>query len=101
MHIFSDITNRLPFIFAAKEKKTSSIPVSSGAVVVVIVWKSNLQLPIQSVPITTKFVSSSPAYGEVYSIHHYVIQFVSDMWQVGSFLQVLRFPLPIKLTGTI
>jgi hypothetical protein len=39
--------------------------------------------------------------GEVYSIQHYVIKFVSDMRQVSGFLQVLRFPPPIKLTATI
>ena len=30
--------------------------------------------------------------GEVYSIHHYGIKFVSNLWQVGGFLWVLRFP---------
>jgi hypothetical protein len=35
-----------------------------------------------------------PANGEVYSIYPYVIKFVSDLSQVGGFLQ---FPLPIKL----
>jgi hypothetical protein len=39
--------------------------------------------------------------GEVYSIQHYVIKFVSDLQQVGGFLWVLRFPPPIKLTATI
>jgi len=39
----------------------------------------DLQLPMQSVPITTKVVSSNPAHGEVYSIQHYVIEFVSDL----------------------
>ena len=33
-----------------------------------------------------------------YSIQHYVIQFVRDLGQVGGFLRVLQFPLPIKLT---
>jgi hypothetical protein len=33
---------------------------------------------IQSVPITTNNVSSSPVHVEVYSIQHYVIKFVSD-----------------------
>jgi hypothetical protein len=33
-----------------------------------------------------------------YSIQHYVIKFVRDLRQVGGFLRVLRFPLPIKLT---
>jgi hypothetical protein len=36
--------------------------------------------------------------GEVYSIQHYVIKFVSDLRQVGGLLQVLWFPPPIKLT---
>jgi len=34
-------------------------------------------------------------------VQHYVIKFVSDLWQVGGFLRVLRFPPPIKLTATI
>jgi hypothetical protein len=34
-------------------------------------------------------------------VQHYVIRFVSDLWQIGGFLRVLRFPLPIKLTATI
>jgi len=46
-------------------------------------------------------VSSNPVHGEVYSIQHYVIKFVSDLRQVGGFLQVLRFPPPIELTITI
>jgi hypothetical protein len=29
-------------------------------------------------------------------VQHYVIKFVSDLGQVGGFLRVLRFPLPIK-----
>ena len=47
------------------------LPVSSlcqtriGAVVVVIVWKLDLQLPVQSMPITTNVVSSNPANDEV------------------------------------
>jgi len=41
--------------------------------------KKDLQLPVQSVPITTKVVSSNPACGEVYSIQQYVIKFVSDI----------------------
>ena len=49
-------------------------------------------------PITTKIVSLKPVHGEVYLIQHYAIKFVSDLWQVGGFLQ---FPPPIKLTATI
>jgi hypothetical protein len=71
------------------------------AVVVVIVWLLYLQLSVQSVPITTNVVRSSTARGKVYLIQHYVIKFVSDLWQVGGFLGVLRFPPSIKLTATI
>ena len=39
--------------------------------------------------------------GEVYSIQHYVIKFVSDLRKVGGLLWVLLFPPPIKLTATI
>ena len=46
---------------------------------VLIVCLLDLQLPVQSVPITAKIVSSNPAHGEVYSIQHYVIKFVSDL----------------------
>ena len=60
-----------------------------------------LQLPLQSVAITTNVVSSNTIHGEVYSIQHYVIKFVSDLRQVGGFLWTLRFPPPIKLTATI
>jgi hypothetical protein len=48
--------------------------------------------------ITTKAVSLNPVHGEVYSIQHYVIKFVCDLWQVGDFLW---FPPPIKLTAMI
>jgi hypothetical protein len=52
----------------------------------------NLQLPVQSVPITTNFVSSNPAD---------VIKFVSDLRQVDVFLRVIRFSPPLKFTATI
>jgi hypothetical protein len=41
---------------------------------------SDLQLPVQSVPITTKVVSSNPVHDEVYPML-YVIKFVSDLRQ--------------------
>ena len=56
----------------------------------------DLQLPVQSVSITTKVVSSYPVHGEVYSIQHYVIKFVSHLQQVDGFLWVLLFPPPIN-----
>jgi len=46
-------------------------------------------------------VSSNPDHGEMYSIQHYVIKFVSDLRQVGVFLRVLWFLPLIKLTATI
>jgi len=72
-----------------------------GVVVVLIVWWLDLQLHVQSVPITTKILSSNPVHGEVYSIQHYLIKFVSHLRQVGSFLWVPRFLPPTKLTATI
>jgi len=40
---------------------------------------------MQSVSLTTNVVNLNPAYGEVYSIQHYVIRFVSDLWKVDDF----------------
>jgi len=45
----------------------------TGLVIIDIAWYLDLQLPIQLVQITTDVVSS----GDVYSIQHYVIKFVS------------------------
>jgi hypothetical protein len=42
----------------------------------------------------TKVLSSNSANGEVYSMERYVIQFVSDLWQIGGFP---RFPPSKKL----
>jgi hypothetical protein len=60
----------------------------------------DLQLPVQSVSITTKVVSSNTAHDEVYLIQLYVIKFDSDLRQVGGFLRVLQFPPPIKVITT-
>ena len=57
-----------------------------------------LQLPVQSVSITTKVASLNLIHGEVFLIQHYVIKFVSDLRQVGDFLQTLQISPPIKLT---
>ena len=72
-----------------------------GAVMVVITWLLDIQLPVQSVSITTTVESSNPAHCKVYSIQHYVIKFVSYLLQIGGFLWVLQFLPPIKLTATI
>jgi hypothetical protein len=47
--------------------------------VIMIVWWLDLQLSVQTVPITTKVVSLNLIHGEVYSIQHYVMKFVSDL----------------------
>ena len=70
-----------------------------GAVVAVIVWQVNLQLPMQSVPITTDVVEFEFLSGR--GVQHYLIKFVSDLRQVSGFPRVLRFPPPIKLAATI
>ena len=56
-----------------------------GTVMVVIIWWLDLQLPVQSFPITTKVVSVNPIHGEVYSTQDYVIQFVSLLLQVDGY----------------
>ena len=42
---------------------------------------------MQSLDITTIVVGLNLAHGEVYSIEHYVIKFVSDLRQIGGFLR--------------
>ena len=44
---------------------------------VMLAWKLDLQLPVQSVPITTKVMSSNPVHGDVYSIQYYVRQLLA------------------------
>ena len=80
-----------------QQNDKSQILLLLGAVVVVIILWLDLQLPMQSVPITTNVVCSNPTQ----AIQHYVIKFVSDLRQVCGFLWVLRFPPPLKLTATI
>jgi hypothetical protein len=48
---------------------------------------------VQSVSINTNVVSSNHDHGEVCSIQHYVIKFVSDLPQVFDFLGVLRWTI--------
>ena len=43
------------------------------------------KLPMQSVPIATKVVSSNPIHGEMYSMQPNVIKFDSDLQQVSGF----------------
>ena len=52
-------------------------------------------IPVQSVSITPKDMSSNPVHDKLYSIQHYVIKFVSDLRQISGFLRVLRLLPPI------
>ena len=54
-------------------------------------------LPVQSMHIINKVMSSNPAHGDVHTIQNYVVKFVS----YGGFLWILWFPPPIKLTAMI
>ena len=49
-------------------------------------------------PLTLWFESRS---GDVYSIQHYVLKFVSNLRKVGGFLHVLRVHPPIKPTDEV
>jgi hypothetical protein len=53
---------------------------------------------LQGVLDSTLLQMSNPAHCKVYSIAHYLIKFVSDLRQLGGFLQ---FHPSIKLTATI
>ena len=48
----------------------------------VVIVRMVVELPA----ISTKVVCSNPAHGEVYSIQHNVIKFVSELQQFGGFL---------------
>ena len=49
-----------------------------------------LQLPMQSLPITTNVVRWNPAHCEMCSMQLMVIKFVSDLRQGGGFHRVLH-----------
>jgi hypothetical protein len=63
----------------------------------IIVYQSKIRYHQITVPITSKFVSTNTAHGEMFSIQHYVIKLDSDVIQVGGFLRILLFPPPIVL----
>ena len=67
-----------------------------GGFVAKIAWKFDLHLYVQSVPITTKVVSSDSVHSEVYSIQHYVVKFASDLRQVRWFFPCTPVSSTIK-----
>jgi hypothetical protein len=54
-------------------------PIKYHTYVFVIVRYSDLQLPVQSLPISSIVMSTSPTHGDVYSIQHSIINCVSDL----------------------
>jgi hypothetical protein len=50
-------------------------------------------------PITTNVMGFNPADVKVYLIQHYVKKFVSDLWQVSGFLQVLNIAMLMTKYG--
>jgi len=50
-----------------------------------IVWCLDSSLPMHSMPITANVVRYISFDGEVFSIQHYMIKFVSNLWHVGVF----------------
>ena len=79
---------------------TRTYIISPGAIIAVIVWHLDLQLPMQSVPITTHWCCDLESRSGR-CVQYYVIKFVSDLQQLEGFLLFLRFPPPIKLTAAI
>ena len=71
--------------------RSGFIVIRGGAVVAVIIWQLDLQLPMKSVHITTIAVRSNPAHGQLYSMQHYVIKLVSDVRHAGDFLRYSGF----------
>jgi hypothetical protein len=57
----------------------------------------DLQLPVQSLPITIKVVSLNPAHGDMYSLQHYMI--VAGWW--FSQVRVFQFPPPWNCIWTL
>ena len=72
-----------------------------GVVVAVIVWSLDLQLPMQSVPITTDGVSSNLDQGGIGVKQQSLIQSLNQGRCLRLCDKVCHFCPPIKLTATI
>jgi hypothetical protein len=60
-----------------------------------------LQLPVQSVPITTKAVSSNPVHAWRDVLNTILCDQVSLLRHISGFLWIIRFSPPTKLSATI
>ena len=54
-----------------------------------------------AISLIAKDMRSNPAHDKLYTIQYYVIKFVSDLLNVGSFLRVHLVPPPKTLTTMI
>jgi hypothetical protein len=63
--VFPIINNLLTHSLLIIALPLLSLPLTQGAVIVVIIWQLDLQLPMQSVPITTNVESLNPTHGYV------------------------------------
>ena len=70
--------------------------IKSRAVVVVIVWQFDSQLPLQSVPITTIVVSLNPTQTRWTRYNIVLKNGANDLRQVNVFIRILWFSSPIK-----
>jgi len=62
VHLYDNIGSfSINYITTLNIYRTCFFLISIGVVLVVIIWKLDLQLPMQSVPITNNVVSSNPA----------------------------------------
>ena len=78
------------------------IIVIGGDYIYIYIYKYNVYVHVAKiVNLIVNLVSYNVHCQSLGSIQHYVIKFVSDLRQVSGFLQVLRFPPPIKQTATI
>ena len=83
-----NINNLTYNIYGISLQYYQNVPYITGAIVTVIVWQLDLQLPVQSVPLTTDFVSSN--LDQMRGVQNYAIKFVRDLRQIGGFLRVLH-----------
>ena len=97
--------NSIGFVFLSKRVPFYLTDVEYLKLIVKSKCKNNLVNKCNFSPLTyclqDWYCELESRSGQMYSIqhYHYVIKFVSNLWQAGGFHRVLRFPSPIKLTA--
>jgi hypothetical protein len=91
----------------ARFKLTTSVVIGTDCIYIYS-WFSLSRIGLTRISGWVKFLSKSQTSLciNIYNLtpvesQHYVIKFVSDLWQICGFLQTLLFPPPIKLTAMI